>query len=409
VAGGDFYISIGKSINIIDTNFTASSAPQGSFLYAEEIDGTLTLKNIQITDLPSSQFILAVTSGSFNIKDCVFESINSPLFLLADVATSIKDTTFEKISCPKTSDSFCLLKATSSNTIKIADSSLTNLNSDVDIISLSDCIQVLLSSVTSQNMLKLTQENLDQIFFLNAMNTQSLNIDQSDFTQIGFSGIKTKNTNIQIQDCAFSNRLKTSRRLLSSQSMNDAKLSQPIRFIILDSSNSTLLNTSFIENSLNTLVNGGAVQILGSGGVHTLTDCIFEKNQASNGGALYVKGQVSSISIINSQFDNNQASGNGGALTFADQSLLFVISLSDKFSLGVKDTLLISQSTFSQNTATLGGAVYLGTQALVVDSSSFIGNNAERGGAIATMSSSSNFFSFDLLTQTSHKAIHWLI
>ncbi len=105
--------------------------------------------------------------------------------------------------------------------------------------------------------------------------------------------------------------------------VNDAKLSQPIQFIILDSSNSTLTGTSFLQNSLNTLVNGGSIQIIGSGGVHTLTDCIFENNQASNGGVLYVRGQASSISILNSQFDNNQVSGKGGALFFADQSIWY--------------------------------------------------------------------------------------
>jgi len=156
------------------------------------------------------------------------------------------------------------------------------------------------------------------------MNTKSLSISQSDFTKIGFSGVKVKNTNLQIQESTFSNSLKTTgHRLLSSQSINDAKLSQPIQFIVLDSSNSTLTNVSFTENSLNTLVDGGGVQIIGSGGVHILTDCIFENNQASNGGALFVKGQANSITILNSQFESNQASKYGGALTFSDQSISY--------------------------------------------------------------------------------------
>jgi len=50
----------------------------------------------------------------------------------------------------------------------------------------------------------------------------------------------------------------------------------------------------------------------------------------------------------------------------------------------VKGSLPISQTTFSQNTAALGGAIYLGSQALTVDSSSFIENTALQGGAIAT-------------------------
>jgi len=350
-----------------------------------------------MTDLPSSKFILAASSGSLKIKDSLFENINSSLLFLSDVTTSINNVTLNRIYCPKSSNSFCLLKATSSSdTIEIANSSITNIHSNVDLVSLSDCTQVVLSNVTAQNMLKMNKENFDQIFVLHALNLQNLSICQSDFSKVGFSSVKVKNANVKIQDSTFSNRLKTDHRLLSSQSVNDAKLSQPIQFIILENSNSSLTNISFIENSHNTLVNGGGVQILGSGGVHTLTDCIFENNQAYNGGALYVKGQSSSISIINSQFDGNQASGTGGALFFADQSLLFVIALSHYFFLGVKNALLISRSAFYQNTATLGGAVSLGTQALVVDSSSFIENNAERGGALATLSAARNFFLFSL-------------
>ena len=350
-----------------------------------------------MTNISSKGFILGANSGSLNIKNSVFENINSSLLLLSDMTTSIKNATFNQVFCPKTSNSFCLLKATSSDTVEIANSSMKNIHSNVDLISLSDCTQVLLSHVRAQNMLKMNKENFVQIFFLHALNAQSLSINQSSFFRIGFSGVKAKNTKIIIQDSTFSNHLQTSRRLLSSQAITDndlysAKLSQPIQFIVLDSSNSTLTNLSFAENSLNTLVNGGGFQILGSGGVHILTGCIFENNQASNGGALNAKGQANSISVLNSQFDNNQASGNGGALAFADQSIFFVITLPNTLLLGVKDALLISQSTFYQNTATLGGALYLGTQALVVDSSSFIENNAERGGAIATVSSSSNFF-----------------
>jgi len=50
---------------------------------------------------------------------------------------------------------------------------------------------------------------------------------------------------------------------------------------------------------------------------------------------------------------------------------------------------LISQTTFLQNTANLGGGIYIGNQELTIDSSYFIENSALEGGAIATMASSS--------------------
>ncbi len=58
--------------------------------------------------------------------------------------------------------------------------------------------------------------------------------------------------------------------------------------------------------------------------------------------------------------------------------------------IGVSGSLLISQATFLQNTATnFGGGIYIGDQSITVDSSSFIENSALEGGAIATMASDS--------------------
>jgi len=118
-------------------------------------------------------------------------------------------------------------------------------------------------------MLKITQESLivpDQIFILNALHLKNLNINKSDFTRMGFSGIKVKDTNITIQDSTFSNNLKTAKNRLLAQSTDDSlyasKLREPIQFIVLDTSNSVLNSVSFSDNSLNTLVSGGVTFFL---------------------------------------------------------------------------------------------------------------------------------------------------
>jgi len=82
--------------------------------------------------------------------------------------------------------------------------------------------------------------------------------------------------------------------------------------------------------------------------------------------------------------------GNGGALVFFDNSTLKMIS---KLLIlkGVKNSLEISKGIFLQNTANLGGGIYIGNQFLTVDSSSFIENSALEGGAIATKASSKIF------------------
>jgi len=378
-SGGDMYVSIGEDLTIMGTTFAGGSASKGSFLYVEEIDGNLSISNIQVRDIYSNNtnaVVLTASSGTLNITDSVFENITSPLFLFSDINTSMTNIALNQISCPRSSNSFCLLKATLIESLKITNASLTNINSNVDLISLYNCSKVLIENVSAQNMLKVTQENLDQIFALNVAKVKSLDVSGSSFTKIGFSGVKTKDTPIvMIQNSTFSNSIESSRLLVqSSDLLSSAKLSQPIQFLVLDTCNSTLNGVSFIENSFNSLVNGGAIQILGIGGAHQITDCIFENNQASNGGALYAKNQAKSLSILNSQFNNNKASKNGGALFFPDQS--------------VKDSLLISRATFLQNNATLGGGIYLGNQAITVDSSSFMENNALQGGGIATSTSS---------------------
>ena len=267
IAGGDLYISIGKSINIIDTNFTGSSAPKGSFLSVEEMEGKLIISKTHVKDIYSnddSTFILAVSSGSIDITDSVFENINSPLLLISKTTVLMNHVIFNQVSCPRSANSFCLLKTTSSDSIKIANSSLTNINSNVDLISLSGLTQVLLSNVTAQNMLKITQESFlvpDPIYVLNALNIQNLNISESDFTRIGFSGIKAKDSSITIQKSTFSNNLKTGKdrslRQATDESLYASKLREPIQFLVLDTSDSVLNSVSFSDNSLNTLVNGG--------------------------------------------------------------------------------------------------------------------------------------------------------
>jgi len=219
-----------------------------------------------VTDIRSNDpntFILTVNSGSLKITDSVFENIHSPLFLISDAKALMNNIIFTQISCSRSSNSFCLLQATSSESIKISNSSLANVNSNVDLISLSNCSKVLFYNVTVQNILKSTQANSDQIFILNVLNTQSLNISESDFTRIGFSGVKAKNTNLTIENSIFSNRLKTGRLLSHSpnNSIYSAKLSQPIQFIILDTSSSDITGVLFFDNSLNTLVHGGVMTL----------------------------------------------------------------------------------------------------------------------------------------------------
>ena len=260
-AGGDFYVSIGKTVEITKSNFTASYAKQGSFFYAEEMNGTLNINNIKIKDIVNNNndaVVLYTTSSSLSLTDSIIENISSPLLLLSNVITLIQNLAVNQISCPKSSLSYCLLKATSSKILQITDSSFTEISSNVDLISLTNCTEVLLSKISAQNMLKINKEETNQIFTLNVNKVPSLYIKNSEFSKIGFSGLKVKNSELTLKNSNFSNSIRES-RLLAQSSLSSAKLNQPIQFLILDTSSSILNKIFFIENSFNALVNGGVI------------------------------------------------------------------------------------------------------------------------------------------------------
>jgi len=263
--GGDIYVSIGKTVEITNSSFAASSALQGSFVYAEEMDGVLSISSSQISDISSSNsdaFLLTTSAGDFNITDSVIENISSPLFLISDATTLMQNITLNQISCSKSSNGFCLFKATSTDSLQIINSSFTEVNSNVDLISLSSCTDVLFSNISAQNFLKINTQSLlasEQIYTVNALKVSSLNVEDSEFIKIGFSGLKVKNSALNLQNSNFSNNLKGGRLLAQSfdDSIYYALSSQPIQFLVLDTSSSSLTNIIFFQNSLNTLVNGG--------------------------------------------------------------------------------------------------------------------------------------------------------
>ncbi|MBP3791667.1 MAG: hypothetical protein ILA26_06525 [Methanobrevibacter sp.] len=119
-------------------------------------------------------------------------------------------------------------------------------------------------------------------------------------------------------------------------------------------------NCSFIDNDG---ASGGAINWQGKDG--GLTDCTFKSNSAtSNGGALYVGNPVE---IQNCEFIENTARFFGGAVYVPD-------SITDQ---------LIAESTFTNNSAAHGGAVYLGGKKGDIANSKFNENHAEReGGAV---------------------------
>jgi uncharacterized repeat protein (TIGR01451 family) len=149
------------------------------------------------------------------------------------------------------------------------------------------------------------------------------------------------------------------------------------RIFTIQSGRTVTISNLTIKNGRVTTTNrnGGAIN---NQGTLTVNNCNLRDNRAdrpswyseSNGGAIYNTG---TLTIIGSAFDNNSANNYGGAI----------------YNTG---TLSINTSTFNNNSITdstdylAGGAIYNdGAGIFSVTNSVFSNNSASTGGAIATM------------------------
>ena len=123
--------------------------------------------------------------------------------------------------------------------------------------------------------------------------------------------------------------------------------------------NGATTNNCYFENNT-AKTDGGAVYSLGT---YTVTSSNFTNNSAANGGAVYSTGAALTINT-NSKFANNSAV-NGGAV----------------YSTGAGLTIN-TNSNFANNSAVNGGAVYTTCTDLMIFSSVFTNNTADKGSAL---------------------------
>lgn len=128
---------------------------------------------------------------------------------------------------------------------------------------------------------------------------------------------------------------------------------------------------------------GGAIGLHTASIVTTITNSVFESNEAAeNGGAISnqsTKTGVDTLTITNSTFGgenvgNKSTGGNGGAI---------YINTKGSVNITGTDDAAIFQGNSAQADEKLGGAIYLNAGKLTVNNYTFTGNNATyRGGAI---------------------------
>ena len=156
--------------------------------------------------------------------------------------------------------------------------------------------------------------------------------------------------------------------------INNTAVSGGAIYVGPGSGNCTIKNSVFIGN--NATANGGAIDWYAHEGL--VYNSNFTNNNALNGGAIYVDSTSGHINITKSGFISNNAAENGGAINL------------------VASSVVVDNSRFTLNTASNGGALYVGGEGKTnyVYSSVFNSNIAKggRGGAINWVASSGRIF-----------------
>ncbi len=128
---------------------------------------------------------------------------------------------------------------------------------------------------------------------------------------------------------------------------------------------------TFVSNSaIHPYGFGGAVYLLGS--FTKITNCVFIGNVGYFGVAVHAEKE--SLTIDSSVFNDNEGDGPG-------QGYGGAIGLKTLGTAG-SHILFIANSTFNKNKAGLGGAIFCDAMSTIVQASTFMGNNAQEGGAI---------------------------
>jgi len=142
----------------------------------------------------------------------------------------------------------------------------------------------------------------------------------------------------------------------------------------------TINDSQFIENGIYPKY-GGVLRLIGiSGNQVILKNNYFKGNGALYGGVFYSSNPLSSFETINNTYENNVAI-NGGVF-------YKIATTSEK---KTKRDISIDDDKFLSNTAIhKGGAIFLDQQAIIVNNSLFLSGHARDGGAIYLASTDLN-------------------
>eukprot|EP00210_Caulerpa_lentillifera_P003956 g3775.t1 len=169
------------------------------------------------------------------------------------------------------------------------------------------------------------------------------------------------NSNGTISQCSFMGN--TGLRTADNEALYGGSIS------VESSSNALISNCRFTNNTAKG--DGGVIYILHEARV-VLLRSIFISNEAISGGAMFLQN-FANVKLVDCNFVNNTATNNGGAICIEQNS-----------------TLVSLDSTFSNNQAVHGGAIYLTSSIMSLESIILNSNHATRGGALYSWNATMN-------------------
>jgi len=246
------YIASSHIVQIIDTKISKSSSRLGSFIYGEDlVETTLLFHNIQVSNVPFTNIqsaLVYLNFGNLTISSSRFENISSSLFRLNTMFVNLENVSINQVTCQTTSS--CIIDSKFTD-MKILDSKMYNIETNAELMSFHLCNKILMLNVQLENAKNLAENNSkENLYAISADRVTNLTIQNASIQEFDFSFIKGKTSNVVIMGTIFSN-LGQERFFVSHTQSKETK------FIVLDDSNSWMLNNLFLGNLTNNKGNGG--------------------------------------------------------------------------------------------------------------------------------------------------------
>ena len=254
------------------STFLNSRAPNGSVIFAQSLFGKkITIRSTNITHtmaLDPEMIVVQILSGSFILQDSNLVGIKSPVFQFNATIIQFSNIYGEHITCRTDTRPFCLLSATSSS-FSSENMMIMYTNSAQDLFLFQSCSNISFTGIHMKiiNIWDLTAcDNCNdnqvigqdgrQLFALRLKSIKFVSIQDSSFLDLNMSTMRVRKSNIIIQNTQFSTSNNLGVMYQDVPEIIEYGVDK-IKFVVMESCNSSLIDNFFENSFLGGQSNGG--------------------------------------------------------------------------------------------------------------------------------------------------------